>query len=415
MCKIICLATIFAIIGFGYGSANIINIPEDYGTIQTGINASSTGDTILVNSGQYPENLDFGQHDVVLASRYLTTGDQSFISSTVINGSQQGSVIRITDLQGSSLAIIGLTIQAGLVDTTGGGLGGGIRCVNSNPLIANNFIYGNISLVYGGGICCSGSDVIIRNNLIMANVSRYVAGHGGGIACIESDAMIVNNTLTQNAADLGGGIYIDGGNVEVTNCIIYNNLAPYYEQILVGSGDPLFRYCDIEDGWPGEEIITDDPLLKSSNFHLSWSGCGDNIDSPCIDAGDPAISDLVLDCAWGLGTERSDIGAFGGGELIPTGISDDNHALPWQLLLLGNFPNPFNSSTAISYELNSGSEVTITVYDVLGRKLEEIPTGFQSPGKHNFIWDSGNRASGTYFYRISGGGPSQINRMTLLK
>lgn len=399
----------------GVAAANIIQIPGDYSTIQAGIDASLMGDTVLVESGTYYENLIIDQHDVVLGSRFLTTGDQSYIFSTIIDGSQQGSTIEMSNIQGIGAAVIGLTIRAGLRDTTGGSFGGGLRCTNAKLQIANNFIYGNICFVYGGGIYCSNSDLVIKNNVIMANVSRQMAGHGGGIASIESEVTIFNNTIAQNSADLGGGIYIDGGVAEVTNTIIYNNLAPVSSQIDIINGDPFFSYCDIEGGWPGEGIITDDPLLKPGNYHLSSSDCGDNTNSPCIDAGDPDILDGILDCDWGLASSRSDIGAFGGSVAAATGIIDQEMNLPDIVMLPYNYPNPFNASTTINYTLNRDSNVKIEISDILGRRLDSFDQGYQHPGRYNIIWNGNDRSSGIYYYRIIADGTSLSGKMTLLK
>ena len=74
-----------------YGT--IINIPDDYLTIQEGIDHSSDGDTVLVDPGTYGENVNFNGHNITLASLFLTTGDTSYISSTIIDGSQDTSVI----------------------------------------------------------------------------------------------------------------------------------------------------------------------------------------------------------------------------------------------------------------------------------------------------------------------------------
>jgi len=59
-----------------------------------------------------------------------------------------------------------------------------------------------------------------------------------------------------------------------------------------------------------------DPLFRdpaNGDFHLMSTACGDPYDSPCIDAGDPSITDDFLDCMYGLGTSISDMGAYGGG------------------------------------------------------------------------------------------------------
>ena len=60
-------------------SATIINIPADYSTIQEGIDASSDGDTVLVQPDTYVENINFNGHNIVLGSLFLTTGDTSYI------------------------------------------------------------------------------------------------------------------------------------------------------------------------------------------------------------------------------------------------------------------------------------------------------------------------------------------------
>ena len=60
-------------------TATIINVPADYDTIQHAIDASSDGDTVLVQPGTYYENIDFDGHNTHLASLFLTTGDTSYM------------------------------------------------------------------------------------------------------------------------------------------------------------------------------------------------------------------------------------------------------------------------------------------------------------------------------------------------
>ena len=83
------------LIGFSVGNTTIINIPADYPTIQQGIDSSIDGDTVLVQPGTYVENIMIIEHNILLGSLFLTTGDSGFISQTVIDGNNTGRAIYI--------------------------------------------------------------------------------------------------------------------------------------------------------------------------------------------------------------------------------------------------------------------------------------------------------------------------------
>ncbi|MBN1997039.1 T9SS type A sorting domain-containing protein [candidate division KSB1 bacterium] len=87
-----------------------------------------------------------------------------------------------------------------------------------------------------------------------------------------------------------------------------------------------------------------------------------------------------------------------------------------------NFPNPFNSCTTILYSLaNAETQRTrLTVYDIAGRKVRVLKNHDQSAGYYKLIWDGKNDAgvdvpSGVYFYELSSGPFSKIQKMTLIK
>ena len=68
----------------GIGQTTLL-VPSQYNTIQNAINASVTGDTVLVSPGTYYENINFNGNNIVLASHYLLSNDTSYITSTIID------------------------------------------------------------------------------------------------------------------------------------------------------------------------------------------------------------------------------------------------------------------------------------------------------------------------------------------
>ncbi|UCE65292.1 MAG: hypothetical protein JSU85_10500, partial [Candidatus Zixiibacteriota bacterium] len=231
-------------------SAAIINIPADYPTIQQGIGASSEGDTVLVQPGTYIENINFNGHNIALGSLFLTTGDESYISSTIIDGDSSGAVITLSNFENSSTVITGFTI------TNGGGIeGGGIICDGTNPLITRNYIMQNYG-EYGGGIYCYGADPIISENSISANISS-------GIGCYWSRAKITGNTFMGNFAELGGAIYCENS----PELIISVNYISRNYNINDGAG----IYCNMSDAAITGNFITENEAVRGGGIFCRQS------------------------------------------------------------------------------------------------------------------------------------------------
>ncbi|MBD3169796.1 MAG: T9SS type A sorting domain-containing protein [candidate division Zixibacteria bacterium] len=458
-------------------SGRRLYVPDDFLLIQEAINASYDGDTILVRPGVYMENIDLIGYNIVLASLFLTTNDTSYISSTIIDGDSSGSVVRLVNDEDSTTVICGFTLRNGLSEAGGGiyctasprirhniiknnttydagggisfggnnlnivisdcrifdnkvlnrsGVGGGISvAATGDPLIVHCEIEGNSALgshSIGGGIFSTYGTLNISNSVIHNNTAVL---SGGGIYYYWSEGSIENVIVYNNSAlsdtSKGGGIVSSSRtSFIINNAIIWGNDASIYPGIYIDEGStPIISYSNIQDTLiPGPGNISIDPLFRdpdSNNFHLMATYCGDPYDSPCIDAGDPAIVDTLIDCLWGLGTIRSDMGAYSGGDEDQTGIDERENRIPTSFSLFQNYPNPFNPSTTIKYQLPSNSKVKLDVYNLLGQKVKSLVNEWQTAGYKAVHWDASGYASGIYFYRLTAGKFTETKRMLLLK
>ncbi|MBO6536746.1 MAG: T9SS type A sorting domain-containing protein [Balneolaceae bacterium] len=88
---------------------------------------------------------------------------------------------------------------------------------------------------------------------------------------------------------------------------------------------------------------------------------------------------------------------------------------PKEIKLDQNYPNPFNPSTNISFNLPQASDVTLTVYNMLGKKVAVLVNGQKSAGAHSVTFDASGLSSGVYMYRLQTNSVTITKMMTLLK
>ena len=99
---------------------------------------------------------------------------------------------------------------------------------------------------------------------------------------------------------------------------------------------------------------------------------------------------------------------------IMTGI-DSQQTIPTRFSLMQNYPNPFNTSTVIRYKLPKPTNITLDIYDILGRKVETLKDEYQPAGYHQAIWQADGFSSGVYFYKLTAGEYVKSKKMVLLK
>jgi len=205
--------------------AAVINVPVDYSTIQSGINAAVDGDTVLVQSGTYVENINFNGHNIVVGSLFLTTQDTSYISSTIIDGNQNGSTVTITNGEDTTCVITGFTIKNG-----------------------------------------SGTLVLQGENWVP---------NGGGIYILDSSPIVDYCIIDSNYCHQGSGIYFQHSYAIVCNCSFSNNwwtepiasqvLCPQWSGVKVYSCSIINNNCNAISSYGGSNIFQD--LLITHNYY----------------------------------------------------------------------------------------------------------------------------------------------------
>ncbi len=94
--------------------------------------------------------------------------------------------------------------------------------------------------------------------------------------------------------------------------------------------------------------------------------------------------------------------------------------MPYIFTLEQNYPNPFNPVTTFRYDLPHRAEVTLTIYNILGRQVRTLVQGIVEPGYQSVTWDGTDDrgrpvSSGVYLYWIQAAGFTQARKMLLLK
>lgn len=95
--------------------------------------------------------------------------------------------------------------------------------------------------------------------------------------------------------------------------------------------------------------------------------------------------------------------------------TNETALVPTETKLIGNYPNPFNPTTQISYQLKEAAEVTIKIYDVLGKEVKTLVDGFKEEGYHQVSFDASSLSSGIYFYTMKTKEKYDIKKMLLVR
>lgn len=333
---------------------------------------------------------------------------QTIKNCTIANNSTSGNGGGIYVTAGSMVTVNNCTITNNKVTAfanDGGGVYSEGTAILNNCVITRNSSNGSFGP--GGGISVTSGGVGILNNCIIANNSAQCCG--GGIYNSSASVTVTNCTIVSNTND---AIRNDFGTITVENSILFFNTA---SQIFNNGGTANVTYSNIQLGFTGQGNINVNPVFDDdSTFVISRF-------SPCVDAGNPASAFFDGCRPPAHGTERNDMGAYGGpgtcGWLSepPTGINDINSNRVPQFYLAQNYPNPFNPETIICYAIPTDEIVTLKIYNLLGNEIETLVNRKQSPGEYELQWNPIGLPSGVYVYRLKAGEFVTTRKLVLVR
>ncbi|MDP8239078.1 MAG: T9SS type A sorting domain-containing protein [Candidatus Hatepunaea meridiana] len=438
--------------------AAIMNVPDDYEDIQEAIDWSRDSDTVLVQPGEYVENINFDGKDIVVL------GNPADPSEVIIDGGGEDRVVTFDQGESSEALLSGFTIRNGSADR-----GGGILCSGSSPTLQNLIIRENEAGSRGGGLYRAGGDNFVLRDIVFEDNSAMT---GGGIYAVGADIELFDVIIRRNTASQGAGgfeVYGGGDRVAMTNVLIAGNSGDpvggvYLDSVLEALLTRISIVDNVGEGWSqgtrSRDIRTNisnsifwgnqgNPIslgvphgergqitLNISYTDLQWGGIdifgnvhvdiGDGMldenplfvdpeegdyhltaDSPCIDAGDP-------DSPEDPDETRADMGAF---YYNQEGVITEpgQKKFPSEFRLSNIYPNPFNSTTTIKYSLPMPSDVSLAVYDPLGRRVTTLFEGYRQTGFHSVNLNACDMPSGLYFVGLETSGQIIIRKVTSLK
>ena len=251
------------------------------------------------------------------------------------------------------------------------------------------------------GIAADYNDINYVASGDQAGVSRLMAGADGfasNLAAFLADSLSLNY---DPAYETGGSNWLDG----VDPATGYTVDMTAYSLVLDSTGAvpaDAAEYNVMIHGQAGNggksAFLSFDVVALNTVPSYYWVGAGDYC---CYQ---PTLSPLVQ--------------AYEGLAAI-AGI-DDDVVVPKAFSLKGNYPNPFNPSTNIAFTLDVRSDVTVTVYSLLGEEVATLHNGIMQPGLQSVKWNGNDShgaqvASGVYVYRVEAQDRALTGKMMLLK
>jgi len=382
------------------------------------------------------------------------------VSGTNLFAGADGSGVFLSTNNGTiwTSASTGLTnTHVHVLDVAGMYLFAGTESASETFLSTNN---GAMWSPINGGLGCIVSDIVVKDSGIFAAGWTDGMTDGGGVYvsttngtswsavneglpyygwmtghCYEVFALAVKDS---NLYAASGGVYVLSNNGskwtpagltnEDVSCFAVNGknlFAGKRQYPCIDTGDVFLStddgasWTDVSSGLTNAGVnclavsgtnlfagSMDGVFLLTSNGP-SWFAVNTGLNDTIVYS--LAVSGTYLFAGTGSGVWRRPLSE------MTTDLGDMTSVLPNEFVLFQNYPNPFNPSTTIKYKLPKSSEVSLSVIDMLGRKVSVLVHERMGAGVHEAKFDGSDLASGMYFYRLQAGDYVQTKKLMVVK
>lgn len=185
----------------------------------------------------------------------------------------------------------------------------------------------------------------------------------------------------------------------------------------------LYRYntektlvWGFEDSISGAKVMAIANLSNSQQTvrNVPWLATGiwyDVQDQSIFTAGGTTIDSITLPSF----TARVYSNLSDSALLLISDVKDERKEFPKQFAMFQNYPNPFNPKTVIRFQMSEVSHATLKVFNLLGQEVATLVNEVKPPGEYHVTWDASKQPSGVYFYKLTAGKYTSVNKMLLIR
>jgi len=318
------------------------------------------------------------------------------------NGGMNWQVNAIDSLFGES--ITGISIPSADTGYAVGKTGSNLKTTNGGlnwkiSKLPNTLYMDDICFLNNNTGYCAGRE--------LRGVIRKTTNGGVNWSTFHLDSVFyftdLNFVNTELGFAVGNKYYNKGTIIRTTNGGLTWDYTDIPEAKLTG----CIYFINQNTGYAGAEGIS----YKTTNQGDNWFG---------IMTKSPDLNGICFtdqNTGFAVGSNGTIIKTTNGGG-NPIGLNPVSHTVPSEFRLYRNFPNPFNPTTRIKFSIPAGTggeKVEISVFDVIGRKVEVLVNEELKAGLYEVNWNASKFSSGVYFCRMKAGGFVSTNKMILLK